>query len=285
MSLNSLLESSSQDLPYVEADLNYLMPMAEKPVNYTYKPPLGIPQYNGTIKPHTLRIHNARTIAPNLSLDRETFALVEHSSRVRNFYDEAEVHRVYYPEAEQFVAAATGAARVLVFDHNIRSAKPMKSGNGAKEPVKRVHNDFTAKSGYSRAEAVLSSISQDQHNLLLNHRLTIINVWRPILGPVQESPLAMCDAQSIAPSDLIASDLVYRDRIGETYSVTHNPAHRWFYVPQMQQHEVLLIKCFDSAVDGRARFAAHTAFDDPTSPKDAPPRQSIELRTLAFYPA
>ena len=290
MSLNSLLEnsfldSSSQDLPYVEAELNYLVPRAEKPVNYTYEPPPGIPQYNGTFKPHSLRIHNARTIAPNLSLDREGFALLQHDSRVSNFYDEAEVRRVYYPEAEQFVAAATGAARVLVFDHNIRSAKPTKPGNGAKEPVKRVHNDFTAKSGYSRAEAVLSSIGQDQPNLLLNHRLTIINVWSPIIGPVRESPLAVCDAQSIAPSDLIASDLVYRDRVGETYSVIHNPAHRWFYVPQMQRHEVLLIKCFASAADGRARFAAHTAFDAPTSPKDAPPRQSIELRTLAFYPA
>ncbi|GAB1537543.1 hypothetical protein NUACC21_01880 [Scytonema sp. NUACC21] len=92
------------------------------------------------------------------------------------------------------------------------------------------------------------------------------------------------DAQSIAPTDLVAGDLVYRDRVGETYAVTYNPEHRWFYFPQMQKDEALLIKCFDSAEDGRARFTAHTAFDDPTSPSDAPPRESIELRTLVFYP-
>lgn len=118
---------------------------------------------------------------------------------------------------------------------------------------------------------------------LLQQRFAIINVWRGIANTIQESPLAVCDAQSIAPSDLVAGDLVYRDRIGETYAVTYNPEHQWFYFPQMRRDEVLFIKCFDSAEDGRARFAAHTAFEDPSSPIDAPPRESIELRTFVFY--
>lgn len=151
--------------------------------------------------------------------------------------------------------------------------------------LKRVHNDFTAKSGYSRARAVLIALGTDDPDELLRHRFSVVNVWRLIAHTVQECPLAVCDAQSIAPKDLVAGDLVYRDRVGETYAITYNPTHRWFYFPQMQPNEALLIKCFDSASDGRARFAAHTAFDDPTSPLNAPPRESIELRTLVFYGA
>jgi hypothetical protein len=101
--------------------------------------------------------------------------------------------------------------------------------------------------------------------------------------PVLASPLAVCDARTLVPGDFVASDLRYRDRTGETYAVTYDPRHRWYYFPKMQRDEVLFLKCFDSATDGRARFTAHTAFDDPTSPPGAPPRQSIEARTVAFF--
>lgn len=275
-----------EDLPYVEAVLNYLIPMAEKPVNYTFDPPPGIPRQSGSYEAHKLPIRNGRSIAHNLSLDQEGFALVAHHSNVRDFYDENEIYNVYYPEAEKLLLEITGAAKVVVFDHNVRNIhKAQKGENNAKEPVKRVHNDFTASSGYSRARAVLTALGEQYLEALLKHRFSVVNVWRSIAQPVQESPLAVCDAQSIAPTDLVTSDLVYRDRIGETYAVTYNSAHKWFYFPQMRTHEALLIKCFDSAQDGKARFAAHTAFDDPTSPPDAPPRQSIELRTLVFYSA
>jgi hypothetical protein len=274
-----------ENLPHIKAALNYLIPMAEKPVYYTYEPPLGVPRQNAVYQAYNLPIRNARAIAPDLSLDREGFALAVHQSAVRDFYDDDEVRRVYYPEAEQLLADVTGAFKVIVFDHNVRNAQRAKQGeNGAKEPVQRVHNDFTAKSGYSRARAELVARGIDNPDELLRHRFSVVNVWRPIAEPVLESPLAVCDAQSIAPTDLVASDLVYRDRVGETYGITYNPTHRWFYFPQMQRNEALLIKCFDSVEDGRARFAAHTAFDDPTSPPDAPPRESIELRTLVFYP-
>ena len=104
----------------------------------------------------------------------------------------------------------------------------------------------------------------------------------PIRGPVQESPLAVCDAQSIRQDDFVASDLIYPHRRGETYAVTYNPTHRWYYFPDMQPDEALLLKCYDSAA-GRARFTAHTAFDDPTSPPDAAPRESIEIRAFVFF--
>lgn len=274
-----------EKLPQVEAELNYLIPMASKPVNYTYEPPPGIPRSNGKYEIHRLPIHNARAIAQNLSLDREGFAFVVHNSNVDNFYDEDEIRRVYYPEAEQLLKEVTGATQVVIFDHTLRNAQRSKQGeSGIREPAKRVHNDFTAKSGYTRARIELAAQGVDNIDELLQQRFAVINVWRPI-APVQESPLTVCDALSIAPTDLVAGDLVYRDRVGETYAVTYNPTHRWFYFPQMQRDEVLFIKCFDSTEDGRARFAAHTGFDDPTSPVDAPPRESIELRTLVFYPA
>jgi len=110
-------------------------------------------------------------------------------------------------------------------------------------------------------------------------------VWRPLQRPVEQAPLAVCDAQSIAPEDLVATDLIYRDRLGEVYSLTYNPRHRWFYYSAMVPGEVLLIKTYDSLEDGRARFTAHTAFDDPNTPPDAAPRESIEVRALVFYPA
>jgi hypothetical protein len=272
-------------LPQVEAELSYLIPMVEKPVNYTYEPPPGIPRQNGKYETRKLPIRDARKISQNLDLDREGFAFVTHQSHVRNFYDEDNIQHVYYPEAEQLLKEVTGATQVVIFDHTLRNARRLQQGDTSiKEPVKRVHNDFTAKSGYTRARRELLARGVDNVDELLQQRFAVINVWRPII-PVEESPLTVCDARSIASRDLVAGDLVYSDRIGETYAVTYNPRHEWFYFPQMQPDEALLIKCFDSAEHGKARFAAHTGFDDPTSPADAPPRESIELRTLVFYSA
>lgn len=274
------------NLPSVEANLTYLIPMAEKLINYTYEPPAGIPRSNGTHQTHKLPIYNARSISKNILLDREGFAFTRHQTNVSNFYDEDEVRRVYYPEAEQLLKDVTGATQVVIFDHTLRNAGQSKPGeNNIKEPAKRVHNDFTAKSGYTRARRELAVQGIENIDTLLQQRFAIINVWRAIAQPIQESPLAVCDAQTIASTDLVASDLVYRDRVGETYSVTYNSQHQWFYFPQMHRDEALFIKCFDSAEKGIARFAAHTAFEDPTSPADAPPRESIELRTFVFYPA
>ena len=281
MSLNrQLLNPQVLDsLPQVEAVLNYVVPTGEKPINYTFEPPPGVPVQGGTYEERLLPIRSARSIAPSLSLDREGFAYASHRSAVRNFDDPDEVRRIYYPEARQIVQTATGADRVIVFDYMIRKAGVA----GVKQPVRTVHNDFTTKSIYVRARKELEAIGCDNVDQQLQQRFAVVNIWRPIVEVVQELPLALCDAQSIAPTDWVATDIVYRDRVGETYAVAYNPAHRWFYFPQLQRDEVVLIKCFDAATDGRARFAAHTAFEDPTTPANAPPRQSIELRTLVFY--
>ncbi len=264
----------------VEAPVNYLDVTGEKPVNFMYKTENGAPQRTYQNIKHLMAILNGRTVDERLTLDDQGFALVRHPTAVVNFYDEAEVRAVYYPEVERLVKQATGAVRVLVFDHNVRCGPMAKEGlNGAREPVRFAHNDYTAKSGPQRVRDLLG----DEAEALLKNRVVFINVWRPIRGPVEEAPLAVCDAQSMRIADFVPTDLKYRDRTGEVYSVAFNPEHRWFYFPRMERDEALLLKCYDSSLDGRARWTAHTAFDDPTSPPNAAPRESIEARTIAFF--
>jgi hypothetical protein len=271
-------------LPHVEGELHYLARMAERPRTYTYDPPEGVPRSNSTYEARRLPIHDARSLAAEISLDAEGFAVVRQRSAVRDFYDEDEVRRVYYPEAEQFIAEVTGASRVFVFDHTqrrrVRGAEDRAAGV-PRQPATRVHVDHTEKSGPQRVRDFFG----DEAEELLRGRVQVINLWRPIRGPLRDAPLAVCDARSVAPGDLVASELIYRDRVGEIYTVKYNPAHRWFYVPDMQREDALLLKCFDTQTDGRARFVPHTAFEDPTAPEDVAPRESIELRMLVFHPA
>jgi hypothetical protein len=268
-------------LPFVTADLNYLAPSHDRPRTYTFEPPAGVPKSSIVPEPHSVPVHDVRPIGEKVSLDREGFALVRQKSSVKDFYEENEIKDVYYPEAERLIKAATGADRVFVFDHTVRKRVNGASDRdgGLRQPVARVHVDHTAKSGPQRVRDLLP----DEAEELLKGRVQIINLWRPIRGPLLDSPLAVCDARTVRPDELVASDLVYPNRVGETYSVKFDPEHQWFYVPRMTVDEVLLLKCFDSATDGRARFAPHTAFADPTTPPDALPRESIELRTLVFH--
>ena len=273
---------SIDSLPQVAAALNYLGPMADRPRNYTYDPPPGVPRSNIVSEQHVVPVHSARPLAADASLDREGFALLHQPSAVRDFYDDEEVRRVYYPEAAQVLAEATGARRVFVFDHTVRRRVPGvedRAAGALRQPVPRVHVDHTLLSGPQRVRDLLGDDAED----LLQGRVEVVNLWRPIRGPLRDAPLAVCDARSVAPEDLVPSDLVYRDRVGETYSVKFNPRHRWFYVPEMQPDEALLLKCYDSATDGRARFAPHSAFEDPTAGPDVLPRESIELRTFIFH--
>jgi hypothetical protein len=192
---------------------------------------------------------------------------------VRDFYDDDEIKSRYYIETELLIAEKTGARRVVIFDHTRRQRGTKR------EPVTRVHNDYTVKSGPQRVRDLLPGDAEH----LLQGRFSIINVWRPIRGPLEDAPLAVCDARSVAFGDLAPMDLIYPDRVGETYLVKFNAEHRWYYAPRMLADEALLIKSYDSATDGRARFTPHSAFEDVTAPPDKLPRESIEVRALAFY--
>jgi hypothetical protein len=266
----------------IEALLNYVTDASEKPVYYAFEPPPGIPRQSGQFAAQSIPIRNGRALLDELSLDKQGFELVNHETSVSDFYDRDEVQRVYYPEIERLLKDATGASKVVIFDHQVRCLPMAQRGErGAREYGKVVHNDYTAKSGPRR---VRDHLPLGEAEEALNHRFAEINVWRPIRGPVESSPLAVCDAQSIATEDFVPSDLIYPDKIGETYRFKHNRNHRWFYFPQMERNEAILLKCYDSKEDGRARFTAHTAFEDPTSAPDAAARESIEVRALIFWP-
>ena len=273
---------NTDGLAYVTAQMNYLADdMTEKPTYYLYTPPAGVPRQNGRYTTRAMPIHDARPIADRFSLDAQGLHLTRHQTRVGNFYDAQEVQRVYYPEVAELVKRLTGAEKVLVFDHNVRNApRAQRKQDGAQEPVLACHNDYTAASGPQRVRDLLPAAEAEER---LTRRFAFINVWRPIRGPVQDTPLAVCDAQSIGQDHFVATDLKYPDRTGEVYSVSYQPGHRWYYFSDMQPDEAMLLKCYDSRTDGTARFTAHSAFENPASPADAVPRESIEARTIAFF--
>jgi hypothetical protein len=263
----------------VVVPLNFIEPMTEKPYSYNYEPPPGVPVRNTREDTHAVAVIDARPLNERLSLDREGFRLVHRPTAAKDLYDHGEIERVYYPECEKLIREITGAKRAVAFDHIVRNAARIGKGNQIKGYAGRVHNDYTAWSAPQRVRDVMG----DQAEELLKRRYAEINVWRPIRGPLLRSPLALCDATTLSPENLVASDLRYPDRTGETYAVTYNPAQRWYYFPKMEADEAILIRCFDSAQSGAARFSAHGAFDDPQTPPDAPPRESIEVRALVFF--
>ena len=199
---------------------------------------------------------------------------------MRDFYDEDEIRRVYYPEMVELIKAESGAKRVVVFDHTLRTADDeMREAKKIREVVRRAHNDYTEWSGPQRVRDILPDEAED----LLTRRFAIVQVWRPIRYPVETFPLAICDARSVAFDDFIISERIYQDRKGQTYACGYNPKHHWYWFPRMRREEALVFKVYDSQKEGVARWTAHTAFEDPTTPPNARPRESIEIRTLAFF--
>src|SRR5579862_8503336 len=279
----SLIERKIESLPFVKAELNYLAPTDGKPRTYALEPPPGEPKSTALPEPHQVPIFDGRAVTGSFSLDREGFALVRHPTAVRDFYNDTEVRDVYYPAAEAFLRATLRADRVLIFDHTVRrrveGADDVR-GAGPRQPATRVHVDQTDLSGANRVREHLPAEAEE----LLKGRVQVINLWRPIRGPVRDTPLAMLDGTTVKESDLVASDLIYPNRSGETYSVTWNPAHQWYYAPELRREEALLLKIADTRTDIPARFMPHTSFTDPTTPPDAFPRESIEVRTLVFHP-
>jgi hypothetical protein len=216
---NTAANQSAERREVLRASLHYLAPMEEKPYSYNYAPPPGVPLTNRRVAREAVTIEDARALDGRLSLDREGFILTHHTSAVANFYDDHEVRTVYYPECERLLQDATGAARVCVFDHIVRNALRAKTEKGVKLPSRGVHNDYTLASAPQRVRDFFHAEAES----LLKGRFAIINVWRPIRGPVRESPFAICDARSVGLEDFVASDLLYPDRKGETYGVRFNP--------------------------------------------------------------
>ena len=264
----------------ISAEIPYTVDTGEKLVNETFGPNNIHRRRTGAHELRRMDVRNGRPLAHTFSLDGNGFVFVGHKTRVADFFDAEELKSVYYPEVERLIKDVSGASRVVLFDHTLRSGDGgEREARLIREPVLSAHNDYTEWSGPQRVRDILP----DEAEALLARRFAIIQVWRAINQPIQSNPLAVADAKSVAFEDFLLAERRYPGRVGQTYRLTHNPNHRWFYFPQMRRDEALVFKVYDSETDGRARFTPHTSFEDPDSPRGAPPRQSIEARALAFF--
>jgi hypothetical protein len=274
-----VLELDAQET--LEAPLNYYVDTGEKPISLVAGPG-GIDTRlgGGQSEAHMVTLRNGRRHLGEFAIDKTGFVFVDHPTKVVDFYDEDEVRRVYYPEMEALIKKEAGAKRVVVFDHTLRTQnEAQREKQQIRDVVRRVHNDYTEFSARKRVRDLMGDEAED----LLKGHFAIVQCWRPIRLPVESWPLAIADSRTLDEKSMVVTERRYQDRIGQTMAITWDPNHRWYWFPHMRRDEALVFKVFDSMTDGRARWTAHTAFDDPTSPPNARFRESIEIRTLAFF--
>ena len=273
---------SLPNLPCVSAKLNYTFDNGKAPDYYFYDPEPGVELNPPGTDIREVPIFDAWSIKADISADREGFEHHAFEKSFTQFDDDEAVRSAFYDQIVSFVKKHTGAARVVVFDHTIRKRLPadLAAQTTVQRPaVMLVHSDYTVASGPQRVRDVLP----DEADALLERRVAFYNVWKPLTHPVEELPLAMCDATTHADDDMLRMNLNYSERTGEIYVMRHSPEHRWYYFSNMQPDQALLLKTYDSEADGRARFMGHTAFEDPTTRANAQKRESIEVRTMAFF--
>jgi len=262
------------------ADIPYVVDTGETLVNETFGPNNIRRRRTGIQELKRVSIHNGRLHPERLSLDGTGFMLVQHPTKVANFFDPNQIKSIYYPEVERLIQETSGARRVVLFDHTLRSGdEGEREAKLVREPVLSAHNDYTETSGPQRVREILP----DEADQLLQRRFAIIQVWRAINHPIESNPLAVADAKSVAMNDFLIAERRYPHRVGQTYRLMFSPGHQWYYFPRMRRDEALVFKVYDSETDGRARFTPHSSFDDPTTPANAQARQSIEARAFAFF--
>ncbi|MBX9719377.1 MAG: hypothetical protein K2X36_11135 [Microbacteriaceae bacterium] len=266
----------------VRATLNYTVDNGIAPDYYFYEPDPGTRLNPPGTDVREVEIEDAWPRVAECSADREGFELHAFPNDFDAFDDDAAIKSAFYAQVVAYVKRHTGAHRVEVFDHTIRKRLPadLKVQTTVRRPaVLLVHSDYTVNSGPQRVRDIVPADAE----ALLGRRVAFYNVWKPLFRRVEELPLAMCDASTQDEGDLLTMELKYRERTGEIYVMRHNPRHRWSYFPHMQPDQALLLKTYDSETDGRARFMGHTAFEHPDTPPEAPRRESIEVRTMAFF--
>ncbi|MGH1418334.1 MAG: CmcJ/NvfI family oxidoreductase [Hyphomicrobiaceae bacterium] len=269
-------------LDSVKAQLNYSHDIGRPIDYYFYEPDPGTQKDESGTDLQDVNIFDGWPEADNFNIDVQGFEIRDLKSSFNQFEDDAALKENFYATVIEFVKKHTGAKEVVVFDHTLRRrlASDLKAQTEVQRPaVLLVHSDYTEKSARQRVRDIMG----DRAEQLLSNRVAFYNVWKPLYETVEELPLAMCDARTSTPEDMLLMNLKYRDRTGEIYVVRKGEDHRWYYFPRMPPDKALLLKTYDSEKDGRARFTPHTAFEDPNTPPNALKRQSIEIRTMAFF--
>jgi hypothetical protein len=265
----------------ISARFNYVVDTGVAPVRYIDWPEMAHKAIPPQYQQHEMRVLDGRPLRASFNLDTHGFAFADHVTQVKDFTDEAQRKNVYDAEVQALIQKHSGAADVLVFDHTLRvSDEQLQAAMDARPTVKGVHNDYTEASAPRRLREIAGDAEAERR---FKKRWAIIQVWRPIRGNVMIDPLGICDGRSIPRKGFIRVERRYKDRTGEVYHIAHNPAHVWYYFPRMTRNEALVFKVFDSDEGKPSRFTAHSAFDDPATPPNAPPRESIETRCFAFF--
>jgi hypothetical protein len=265
----------------IRAKLNYIVDTGVPPVIMVDWPEMAHMANPPKYEEVEVTIHDGRPLRDTFKLDTHGFAFVDHPTKVRDFTDEAERKRVYDAEIQALIKKHSGASEVLVFDHTIRTGdEAVRTATNVRAPVRGVHNDYTENSAPRRLRDILGDEEAEKR---MKKRFAIIQVWRPIRGKVYADPLGICDARSIPREGFILLQRRYPHRTAEVYHIAYNPRHLWYYFPEMARDEALVFKVFDSDTSLPAQFTAHTAFEDPNTSPDDPPRESIETRTFAFF--
>ena len=265
---------------FVEADMKYIVDDGIPPIMYIDWPEEEHKAHPPTYEDRKVKIENGRPRKDEFDLATNGFAFINHRSAVKDFYDDNDISNVCYPEVKALIKKHIGCKKVIVFDHTIRTAdESIIAKFGVRQPVKAVHNDYTEKSAPQRVKDLLPSAEAEK---ILQQRYAIVQVWRPI-KEIESEPLAICDGRTIPEKGFIMLERRYPYRTGEVYHISYNSKHKWLYFPNMKPDEALIFKVFDTESDAGVRFTAHSAFDDPNTPANASPRESIEIRALAFF--
>jgi len=244
------------------------------PFSYVYDPPEGKPKQNYGTEAVKVVIQDIRGKESIFSVDSSGFAALSNNPSklvYKDWENDAVIEEKYYPEVKKLLMDnLPGASRVLIFDHTIR-----RTVGATRAPVLRAHIDQTGEASLKRVYRHLP----EEANELVKGRVRIVNVWRPLKGPVRALPLAMADSRTVGFNDLTAVEHRYPDYTGWTVGVRYRPAQKWWYWSGMKEDERFLLQCFDS--HGSQARGAHTAFVHPDSlPEDG--RESIEVRALIF---
>jgi hypothetical protein len=273
------------DCPAVSSTVNYLGPMDEFPVFYAEN----YQNNNLNLEEHRITIYDARPAAAQLALEEGGFVIVKHPTAVKDFRDEAQVERHYVGEVTELVRGLTGAPKVVVTRTVLRWSE--RAGDTTafvnSRPARFVHVDYSRQSFDDFARMHLGTAGEPDPDRWLAGRYVAYNIWRVTTPPPQDVPLALCDARTTQPEDVVTGEAVI-DRPGVlemrfgSSLYRYNPGHRWFYFRNMQPDEALVFKAFDSDTS-RVQGCPHSAFNHPDCPHDVPPRGSVEIRAYAYF--